>query len=326
MSRTSSRRRPLVLLVAVTLVAISSLSIAGAASAYGGEQGYLLIHGPGTAYAAPASYNNVTTTAGGTATYSFEIKNTGANTAQYDLRLSSGYAFNCGSCANAKIVLTPGTADTVTAAQGQTGWFTPPIAAGKTMAFTMKVTPPAGTPAGTVFDAGPYLDDTAGLAQLSFAFAFVTVTASTGTAVDDQFVTGAGGQKPVAQRGGGFTLVSDPSAKPNATSVFTVKLQNDSASPAKIAYQLTDYSGCGAAFPATVKVGTTDITAAAVAGTYQTPLLAHGKSTTLTVTVTAVGTLSQCTNLVNSALWLSASRSGNSVGQAVYLVTNPVAS
>ncbi len=325
MSRTPSRRRPLVLLVAVALAA-SSLALAGAASAYGGESGYLLIHGPGTAFAGPGSYNNVTTTAGGTATYTFEIKNTGSDTAQYDLRLSTGYADNCGSCANAKIVLTPGTADSVAAAQGQTGWFTPPIAAGKTLSFTMKVTPPAGSPPGTVFEVDPFLDDSSGINQISFAFAQVTVTASTGTAADDQFVTGAGSQKPVAQRGGAFTMVNDPSAKPNATSVFTVKLQNDSAVAGRITYQLYDYSGCGAAFPATVKVGTTDITAAAVAGTYQTPVLAKGKFTTLTVTVTAVGTLSQCTNLINSALYISTSSTGSSPSQQVYLVTNPVAS
>ncbi len=324
MIRSSRRSRPLAVLFAIALAAVSSLSIAGAASAYGGEQGYLLIHGPGTAFAGPDSYNNVTTTAGGTGTITFAVKNTGPSTSQFLLE-AYDFAENCSSCAPAKMVVTPGPAGTAAAMLGS-GYFTPPIDPGKTLTFTMKVTPPTGTAAGTVYDVEPFLFDTSGVNQLSEAFASVSVTASTGTAPDDQFVTGAGSQKPVAQVGGVTPLVSDPSAKPNATSVFTVKLQNDSAVTDRIAYQLTDTSGCGAAFPATVKVGTTDITSAALGGSYQTPLLAKGKFTTLTVTVTAAGSLSQCTHLQNASFWLSYSHSGNTVGHGIYLVTNPVAS
>lgn len=322
MSIPTNLKRTVALACATVLMVIG---LGGTAHAFGGgETGYLLIHGPGSVYAAGHnSINNQTTTAGGTATFAFEIKNTGSATAQFNFHVTDSVLSCTGTCTPPTLVVTTGSIIATTLAQGANGYYSPPIAPGKTALFSLKATVPKGANAGSDFFQALQLYDTSGT-YLDGTFAVETVTSSKGTAANDEYVTGAGSQKPVGVTpDGSLGYVTDPTAAPAAKSVYTVKLQNDTSLPAQISYHLIDASGCASEFPATVKVGSTDVTAAALSGSYLSPVLAPAKSVTLTVTVVYAGALSLCGQ--PDSLWNSESHVGSNF-QDVYLVTNASAS
>jgi len=271
--------------VAVTL-SVGVAGFADSAGAFGGgEQGSLLIHGPGSVFAAGGgSIHSITTASGGAASFPFEVKNTGTSTSQYNLMVAD-LGNDCLGCPAATYTVTAGSLVVTKLAQGPNGYFTAGIDPGKTALFTLKVTTPAGAPAGRVYQQVIELNDTAGN-MLDYVFAMVNVTATTGTSDSDQFVTGAGGQKPTGNGTNVTAWVTDPTAKVGAKSTFTVKLENDSAATSQIGYTLTDATDCPGHFVASVKQGTVDVTAAALGAGYLTAPLAHGRSVLLTVTVT----------------------------------------
>lgn len=322
MSIKKNTRKVLAVAAATTLAVVG---LAASASAYGGETGSLLIHGPGTAYTGgQGSIVAISTTAGGSASFSFEVKNTGTATAQYNLTLFNNVEYCAGSCAPPAVALTSGSVIGTPLAQSTNGYFTPPIAAGKTGVFTLKATLAAGSAPGSEWFQYLQLSDTAHT-FLDSTYAVETVTAAKANAGNDQIVTGAGSQKPVVNTAAN-TFISDPSAAGGAKSVYTVKLENDSAAATQIGYQLFDNSNCAADFPATVKIGTADVTAAVLGGTYKTAALATGKSVTLTVTVTYTGNANYCGTGKGSDFWIGHSTDGTDQPQDAYLITNPVAS
>lgn len=322
-----SRTRLAAMRIAAGLLIVGTLALAAPATASGGgETGYLLIHGVGSAFTiGNGSVNSIAVNAGGVATFTFEVKNTGTATAQFNLSINDiGLSCNPG-CTVPTQTVTTGSLVVTTLTRGDNGYFTPPIAAGKTATFTLKSTVAAGTPAGDVFVQQIRLRDTA-YNDLDEAVATdVVTTTAKGTGAGDEYVTGSGSQKAVGdpQLFGGF--VTDPTVKLGASATYTVKLENDSTETLPIQYQLNDPWGCSPSFPATVKAGTTDVTAAALAGTYMTPSLAPGKSVSLTVSVKYASLVSPCPKIPGSDWWQSKA-TANGVTQMVTLITNTAGS
>ena len=309
--------------VAAGIIITGMTALAGGANAYGGEFGELLVHGPGTTYATgTGTIVSVETTAGAAASYTVEVKNLSASTEQYNLVVQTG-SFACApgcptpptSVSAGSLILTPLTA-------GPNGYFTAPIAPLKTAVYTVKVTIPAGTvPSGNIYTS-VQLNDTAHN-TISSVMLDTNETQTKGTSADDEFVSGASGQKPVGDSDTLATYVTNPSVKLGGTSVFTVKLQNDSTSSAQIPLLVEDASDCSTYFPITVKAGSVDVTGLALDGSYITPSLAAGKSVTLTATVKFAATPQNCTN--PGDVWQFVAGTGLNVHR-VFLVTNPLAS
>ncbi len=326
-----TNRRLVALLSSLALVASGSVGLAASADAMGGETGYLLIHGVGTAFAGTDTSNTIATTAGASVSFPFKVKNTGSSAAQFNLSIENQKLFCPSTCPFASLSLTSGSLVVTTLTQGPNGYFTPQIAAGQTGTFTLKVTMPVASPstgvaAGDVFDQVIVLSDTAHT-ELDRVVAGEVITSSApGTLAADQFVTGSGGQHAVGDPllVGGY--VTDPAIAMGAKATYTVKLQNDSTESQPITYHLDDEFSCGSSYPATVKSGTTDVTAAAEAGTYVTPTLAPGKSVSLTVTVSHVAPPNWCgVSFRGSDFWASRSTVGSTT-ETVELITNASAS
>lgn len=317
----STIRKVLATAAATTMIVAG---LAASASAYGGESGKLLVHGPGTAYTGGGdSIVTITTTAGGSAVFAFEIKNTGETTAQYNLTVSNS-PLSYPASPLPTLVLTDGSVIGTPLAQTANGYFTGPILPGKTRMFTLKATVAAGSPAGAEWYQQLVLNDTTHN-QLDSTNTEESVTATKSTFGNDQIATGAGGQKPTIYPAG-TAYVTDPSTPAGGKSVYTIKLENDSTAPDQIGYLLFDFSACAADFPATIKAGTTDVTAAVLAGTYLTPVLAPGKFVTLTITVTYSGNPTYCGTGSGSDIWNGQSTDGSDYQQNTFIYTNPVAS
>ena len=305
--------------VAAGVIITGLTAVSGAAGAYGGESGELLAKGPGSAYTTGGEpFVALQNTAGTPDTFGLEVKNTGSATAQFNIVLNN-LAFTCApGCPYPTVTISQGALDVTPLVKGGNGYFTAPIAPGKTSAYTLKLTVPKGTEASGTDYAVIELTDTAHN-HLAYGIFDANVTQTKGTTSDEEFVAGAGGQKPVSDAHSLNALVTNPAVALGGTSVFTVKLQNDSTSSSQITYHLVDGSNCAAYYPATVKAGTTDVTALALAGTYISPVLAPGKNVTLTVTVKYASTPLGCTG--STDFWQSQTSS-----ETVYLGTNPIAS
>ena len=328
-------RTPVKKLTALTKLTATALSagviitgvtaMSGGAGAYGGEVGQLLVKGPGTGYTATTGKGTIVsieTTAGATASYGLEVKNTSTTTEQYNLTVETG-SYSCSpTCQQPPTTVAAGSLVLTTLTAGPNGYFTAPIAPGKTAAYTVKVTIPAGTiPSGNINTYVQFFDTAHN--QISGATLNTNVTETKGTIANDQLVSGASGQKPVGDAHQLSSFVTDPSVKLGGTSAFSIKLQNDSTAPTQITEHISDYANCAAYFPIRIKAGTVDVTSLVLAGTYVTPVLAAGKSTTLTATVTYASTPVGCT--YDSDVWLSTSTVGSDE-RDVLLVTNPIAS
>lgn len=318
--RWSSTRAGAVVSAAALVVGVIA-AVPTPAWAAGGEMGELGIKSSGTVYAAPYAAPIVVTTAGGTATFTFEVVNTGTVTSQYNLHADvASVSCDPSGCPSPVLAVTAGSTTITPSITGNNGYYTVPVAAGKTATYTLKVTTPRTGVPDNLYQAGITLSDTAGT-QLSNESALVEIAATTGTAANDQFVNGAG-QSTVRAPETLFNSVVGASSQIVAAgqgATYTVKLQNDGAVPAAITYHLSELMGCAASFGANVKVGRTDVTARALAGTYETPVLAHGKSTTLTVKLTLLSSPRPCVSDGDDQ-WGSTASSGASSAEAVLVV------
>lgn len=274
----NARRLSFTILCAVLVLLASVLTASPSSAASTG--GKLLIKGPGSVYSSsnanvpPYAYVSENVGPGATDQFELQVKNTGETLAQFNLKL-----FNFGPL--------PATADLYTGsvfltplAQGPDGYYTAPIQPGKTQALTLKVKIPAGSPQGSEI-VGITLNSTDGT-FITGAYAQTDVKAPTyGTSNHDVFFK----QGSQAFVGGSVDdqVATSPALALNGSAAFSVKLQNDGATPTTIRGGL----GGGAPHCSTivVKDGTTDVTAAVLAGTYTTPVLAVHGAKTLAVTV-----------------------------------------
>ena len=265
-------------LVGLAVAALAAASPADAAGAVGG--GVLIVHGPGSVYAAPGSIVTAVTTAGGTATYAAEVVNRGTDLAQFTVHLSG---FGPGA-----LTFTSGSTNITTVAEAERGYFTKLLAPGKSEALTLKVKMPTGTSQITRESGSIELTDTDGNFLNSTSYE-TEIKATTGPYAGDMYTSTAGESAVITEPQVFGADIAAEAIKPNGKTSFTVKVQNDSQTPGQYTLIFDEFVPCGdptaAVFPVSVKVGSTDITPAVEAGAYQTPVLAHGKSLTLTVAV-----------------------------------------
>jgi hypothetical protein len=304
--------------IAATMVVAGFAAFPHSAFAAGGEQGTLRIHGTGSVYAGSLALVTQVTTAGGSASFAFEVKNTGSSTAQYNFRVFNNFE-TCGlPCGTPVISVSAGSLLVTKLATGPNGYYTAGIDPGKLASYTLKVTLPTIAMPNDAYEVDVQLYDTAGV-YLDTERAATIVKASTGTQADDQFLNGAG-QSTVSGTGYGFSAAETTAMAVGGKSTFTAKLANDSTSPATISWQLTEAFGCASYYRVTVKAGVTDVTTLVLDGTYQTPMLAAKASTTLTVTITYLTNATACPGYRGAWDYWKSDTSGAAPNQEAYLV------
>lgn len=277
-----------VLLVGAGLVVASS-----PAAAAGGEHGVLRIKGPGSLYAGSLAGIAVVTTPGGTATFTFQVKNTGTATSQYNIRVIDA---GCGPApCTAATKVSSGSLVVTTLTVGPNGYFTAPINAGASATYSFGVTVPKTAVPGAYYQHFLNLYGTAGV-QLDGEDAITEVKRTTGTRAYDEFINAAG-QQPISGEHYGIGAVSTPVLALGAKSTFTVKLVNNSSTPTAMFWRLHELAGCAADFAVTVKAGSVDITATAYpTSTYATPVLAPKGSKVLTITIQYLTNVHGCSS------------------------------
>ena len=162
-------------------------------------------------------------------------------------------------------------------------YWTPPIAAGASLAVTVDASIPAGAAeAYSQADVLLYLADT-GTMVGSQVLAVNMPAAKIPTTAHD--VTVKNGSQAVG--GSVLEYSASPALASGKSAKFTIALRNGGTAPETetLAASLSAI-GCGSgAFTVTIKAGSQDVTAAALAGTYTSAAVQPGKSVVLTETV-----------------------------------------
>lgn len=279
------------------------------AAAAGGEQGKLLIKGPGSVYAGQISNAadppiiTRSVAAGSAAAYSFRVKNTGTSVAQYNIQIPCDSA-----CDNSTVAVSAGALAITPLTQGPSGYFTAPINPGAVATYTLKVTPSkSGTTPGDRFDVGVALFDTSGDTLLSTATTWTYITRTSGTGDSDQFVSSSG----VGVTSGDDSAVASPTVNVGQTATWKVKITNNTAAAQVVKYTLERASAdCADDYTLTVKDGTTNVTSFALGAGYFKGL-SQGQSMTLTVSAKVLQSPRSCVEAQSRSLdyWDSTAQS-----------------
>jgi hypothetical protein len=273
------------LLIAVFLASVVTtfLTIAAPAQADTGIP-RVLVKGPGTTYT-DAGAAALAVAAGSTATFGIKVINTDAAPQTYHLLLQSS------SLPATSVLYTGGLLGTRLTPDSD-GYYPLTLAPGATKQLTLKVTMPVGS--------AQWIN------QTSFVVLSETNEFLAGALLTTNVKAPAHGSSPYeiyARNGsqpfiGGSVDLQFAMAPPMGTGSaanFTVKLQNDGTTSTKIGFRLVSGFFCSEAFSVKVRDGVTDVTAAALAGSYRTPkALAPGRSRALTVTVKNLGSPATC--------------------------------
>jgi len=280
------RRRAAIASLAGAVTAVGLIAAPSSAAPVGGEQGVLRMHGPGTAFAGSKSLaSRVVSSPGSTASFSILVKNTGTETAQFNVQVFYNGGICPSGCADPTDVLAAGSLTTTPLAEGPNGYFTAPIAPGKTSPLTFKIiTPKApGSHAGDSWSYFLVLNDTAGQ-SLDVVYMYASNRLAASTLDADQYVSVSGTSSTTPQAGG-QTVITAPTLAVGATATFTIKLKNDGPTPTPIHYAMYGLGairpGCDYAFSEKVLAGTVNVTNQVLTDTYATQTLAHGASVTL---------------------------------------------
>ncbi|KRC50052.1 MULTISPECIES: choice-of-anchor D domain-containing protein [unclassified Nocardioides] len=211
--------------------------------------------------------------------YKLGVLNEDTVARSYRLRLTSA-----GAPATAE-VWTTGFGAKVLAKDPSGNFITPTVAAGKVVTLDLRITPTTPGQHTSHVD----VDLLSDLEALIEGVSTETNTPAPAKGTSSYELTAIQGGQPAI---GGPVLdqtVTAPALNVGQTASYTVRLKNDGASAAAIGFKLALVSGCNA-YTAVAKVGATNITAAAAAGTYVTPVRPIGQSTNVTITVKRVAT------------------------------------
>jgi hypothetical protein len=326
MRRIRSRVGAVLATIALLVAGVSVLATGAGASV---QPGLLLVKGPGSTYAGPGSTVSLWTTPGATVAFGFQVRNISPQTAQFNIRayLNTETCPPTGGCPPFPTpTVTAGSLIVSPLTSGPYGYWTAPIAPGKSLSYTFKyVLPKTLAPTDSITGTIQLYDIQNQVLSSVNVQGGVTATAGHKYA-DDEFITPAGGKSV------GFwddftpqtlpSYVTAPSIALTKSAKYTVKIINDSTTAASVNFRLSDVSGCAAHFPVKVLAGTTDITSAVLSGFYSTAPLAPKKYVLLTVQVTYLS--SGCS--VPSDQWAAITSGGGGPTQTLYLVTNPIQS
>jgi hypothetical protein len=295
----TSARGIIAALVTGTIAVVATLAV-GAAPAQAAPSGYLLTKGAGSIY----SKNNIVNLGvvpGGTAkTFYYKLVNTAPTAESFKVNMT-----------------TPGTG-TWTLYKGYTAvpneYVTPAIAPGKTLALKIKVSLPAGTPQGE-HASTLALRDPVTNAFIDSATADANATIQTGTERNDLFLKT--GSQPYVGGSFGPQYETANAIRVGNTATFTLRMQNDGAAPAAIGLSGGVNSFyCPSNFSITVKQGTQNVTAAVLAGSYNTGTLAPGAKKDLRVSIKLVS----ATPCTQAYYQFTASGPDGPVGQYAHVI------
>lgn len=269
--RRTSVRRVFAAFATGTLVAVATLAV-NVAPAHAAATGYILTKGTGSVYTANGIVNLGVIPGGAAKTWFYKIVNTSSTAQQF------------------KVVMAPNSGMSATLYQGSTPrpntYYTPLVAPGASFLLNIKISVPAGTPQGEKV-ANLSLRDPETNASLDVAVAVANVTTQTGTKRNDLFLKA--GYQPYVGGSFGPQFESSNAIKPGSTATFTLRLQNNGGTPAAIGLSGGQNSFyCPGNFSITVKRGTTNVTTAVLAGTYNTGVLAPGARKELKVLIKLV--------------------------------------
>lgn len=261
---------------------ISGLALAGvvgvgALPAGAADQtGLLQLKGIGSYYAGDPAIVSLAANPAVTATYYGRIYNNGSDGGQYVLHMRQDGV-------PSSVVVTMGSLNVTKYVFSDIGYFTAPVEPGKTLTFTVKVTPPAGSAQGTHLIGVDLWSPTSAMYESGVILTNVKpIKGSTGF---DLYARN--GSQPFIGGSINEQMASAPSIRVGGSAAYTVRLENDGKTPTTIGLRIenADLVSCDDAFPLTVKDGLVDVTAAVLGGNYVTPVLAAGAHRDLVVTI-----------------------------------------
>jgi hypothetical protein len=239
------------------------------------HQGRIQIKGVGSYYSGPNAVVSEVVARGTTDQFEVQVVNTGSTLAQYNIRVqTSGMSVTTGLYAG-PLSLTP-------LAAGPDGYYTAPIAPGKTQSFILKAAVPKAAQRWTEAVNTLSLTATDGTLLDSSEARTDAAAPTYGTSPWDLYGK-QGAQQWVGATVSPQSTMSAPAIKVGGSAVFSVKLQNDSNSPSVI--DVSMYPGAPSSCSSvTVLDGKVDVTETIGRDVYLTPVLAPHASKTLTVT------------------------------------------
>jgi hypothetical protein len=266
----TSRRR-VVAAIGTGIIAVAATLALGVAPAHAAPSGYLLMKGTGSVYS-KADIVNLGVIPGGTAkTFYFKVVNTAPTAEHFKLNLHK---------------FSPALSATLYKGYSAVPdeYVTEAIAPGRTLALKVKVTLPAGaSQAEHVAELSLRNPQTNVLIDSSFVDA--NATYQTGTKRNDLFLKT--GSQPYV--GGSVNQIETANAiRVGNTATFSLRLKNDGATPAAIGLDDVPNGSCPSNFSITIKQGTQNVTAAVMAGSYNTGTLAPGAKKDLRVSIKLV--------------------------------------
>ena len=262
----------------------------------------ILLKGAGSVYTENSVVNQGVVPGGTVKAFGVKILNTSAESQQFKVELSA-FATNYTAALYEGSTLRKNT------------YFTKPVGPGATLSLIVKVTVPAGSPAGEYVGQVVVKDPYTGTA-LDTAYADANATYQTGTSRNDLFVKN--GSQPYAGGSPGVSLYETANAlKPGNTATFTVRLKNDATSSADAINISVGTSGCPSDYKLTVKIGTTDWTSDIVGGTFLTGVMNPGARIDFKVSVKQL----QPTSCLGTYFAFTASGPDGDSIQAAHVVT-----
>jgi hypothetical protein len=271
---TTAFRRACAALFVTVLASAGTLAVT-VSPAHAATSGTLLTKGTGSYYS-KAGYINLSAARGVVKTYSFKAVNTGSTAQRLRVTLGASAPLSAKLYRGLTLI-------------SSGSYLTPLTAPGGSVVLSVKASVPSGTPQSSYY-AGLQLSDPATNTVLDTAYAVLHVAApAKGTRRNDLFIKT--GSQPYIGGSASYQYLSSSAIKPGSTATFALRLQNDGTARAAITLDGA-VPGCPQ-MTVTVKLGTTNITAAVRAGTWSTGVLAPGARKDLTVSV-KLGLLTAC--------------------------------
>lgn len=270
------------LITAVSLVVVGVGLATPSTAESGFYGGSLAVRGPGSVYSGSsqpsgaegdAAFVSLAVGAGAIATYGIQVHNTGTELTQYRVLIESADG------PPRKTDLLAGSLLLSRLASSPEGYFTDPIAPGKSQTLTLKVTVPAGTPQATL-RTNVHLRAINGSAfDTAWIYTEIKAPASGPHAVD---IFARQGSQPFVGGTEEAQVATAPAVKIGGIATFNVKLQNNRAVAKYVAAAIPGAPECATL---TVKDGSVDVTASIVGNVYLTPPVKPGGFRNLTVTM-----------------------------------------
>jgi hypothetical protein len=300
----------LTLLVTAGVVGLTPVAQASSTSAK------LEIKGPGSVYTVADEDQHFITlpaSAGSAVSFAAKVINTGTTTAQFKL-----YAGDTAGPGGGTVVYTVGGTVANGLINQPSGFYTPAIAPGKSVAITIKMTLDKTTPQADVLSELE-LDSSDGTQIDRGEFDAILKAPSTASGPAQVFVRNGS----AAYVGGpeDFYSSTGPSLAIGGSTTFTAHVVNGWTGPDVVDVTISDTC---TNYLISVKAGSTDVTSRVLGGTYSTPSIAVNGHLDLTVKVTYLGPRAgvPCDSDI---LQVQASSENFGGGGIEYLLANPAA-